>query len=54
MTLALDTSALLARYLDIPERAVVLEAMAADADWCASSLARGWGSGPTRRPTSAG
>ena len=39
MTLALDTTALLARYLDAPERAVVLEAMAADRDWCASALA---------------
>jgi predicted nucleic acid-binding protein len=37
--LALDTSALLARFLAGPARAVVLEAMAADADWCASALA---------------
>jgi predicted nucleic acid-binding protein len=39
MTLALDTSALLARYLGGATRAVVLEAMAADDDWCASALA---------------
>jgi predicted nucleic acid-binding protein len=38
MTLALDTTALLARYLDGPTRAVVLEAMASDHDWCASAL----------------
>ena len=40
MTLALDTSALLGRYLSGPHRAVVLGAMAADPVWCASSLAR--------------
>jgi predicted nucleic acid-binding protein len=39
MTIALDTTALVARFLDAPERAVVLEAMAADGDWCASALA---------------
>ncbi len=39
MTLALDTTALLARYLDGPFREVVLEAMRADGDWCASALA---------------
>jgi predicted nucleic acid-binding protein len=39
MTLALDSSALLARYLDHPARPVVLEVMAADRDWCASALA---------------
>ena len=39
MTLALDTSALLARYLVGPERAVVLAAMTDDRDWCASALA---------------
>lgn len=38
--LALDTSALLARYLGGPAREVVLNAMAADGDWCASALAR--------------
>jgi predicted nucleic acid-binding protein len=37
--LALDSSALLARYLGGPARRVVLDAMAADADWCASALA---------------
>ena len=37
--LALDSSALLARYLGGPARQVVLDAMAADDDWCASSLA---------------
>jgi len=39
MTLALDTSALLARYVEGPERDVVLAVMAADADWCACALA---------------
>ena len=39
MTLALDATALLARYVEGPERDVVLEAMAADPDWCASALA---------------
>ena len=39
MTLALDTSALVARHLDIPARAVAAEAMAADPAWCASALA---------------
>jgi predicted nucleic acid-binding protein len=39
VTLALDASALLARYLDSEEREVVLGAMAADPDWCASALA---------------
>lgn len=39
MTLALDTSALLARYLEGPARTSVLEAMGADSDWCASALA---------------
>ncbi len=38
MTLALDTTALLARYLDGPFRPVILEAMAADPDWCASAV----------------
>ena len=36
--LALDSSALLARYLGGPARQVVLDAMAADDDWCASAL----------------
>jgi predicted nucleic acid-binding protein len=39
MTLALDSSALLARYLDHPARPVVLTAMGAERDWCASALA---------------
>ncbi len=38
MTLALDTTALLARYLDGTYRTVILDAMAADRDWCASAL----------------
>ncbi|MBX3314140.1 MAG: type II toxin-antitoxin system VapC family toxin [Actinobacteria bacterium] len=40
MTLALDTSALLGRYLSGPHLRLVHEAMAADPDWCASALAR--------------
>lgn len=40
MTLALDTSAVLARYLDIPQREVVLAAMAADHDWCTAAVTR--------------
>lgn len=40
MTLALDTSALLGRYLSGPHRSVVLDAMASDPVWCASALAR--------------
>ena len=40
MTLALDTSALLGRYLSGPHRSVVLDAMAADPVWCAAALAR--------------
>jgi len=39
MTLALDSTALLARYLDGPFRSVAVGAMAEDHDWCASSLA---------------
>ncbi len=39
MTLALDTSALLARYIAGPERAVVVAAMEADPAWCACALA---------------
>jgi len=38
MAIALDTTALLARYLEGPARPVVLAAMAADRDWCASAL----------------
>lgn len=39
MTLALDTSALLGRYLSGPHRQVVIDVMAADPVWCASALA---------------
>lgn len=39
MTIALDTTALLARYLEGPTRSVILDAMAADAHWCASAMA---------------
>jgi predicted nucleic acid-binding protein len=38
VTIALDTTALLARYLEGPFRAVILDAMDADRDWCASAL----------------
>lgn len=38
MTLAIDTSALLGRYLSGPHRSVVVDTMASDPDWCASSL----------------
>ena len=39
MTLALDTSALLALVVDGPQRATVSDAMAADPIWCASAMA---------------
>jgi predicted nucleic acid-binding protein len=39
VTLALDTTALLARYLEGPFRDVIVEAMAGDHDWCASAVA---------------
>ena len=39
MTVALDTTALLARFLEGDARAVVLDAMEVDRDWCASALA---------------
>jgi predicted nucleic acid-binding protein len=39
MTLFLDSSALVSRHLDHPDRAVVLAACAADTDWCASAVA---------------
>lgn len=39
MTLFLDSTALLARYLEGTSRDAALAAMAADDDWCASSLA---------------
>lgn len=39
MALALDTSALVRRYLHAPGRDLVLAAMAEDPDWCASAVA---------------
>jgi predicted nucleic acid-binding protein len=39
MTIALDTSALLAIAVDGPQRRVVLDALDADPVWCASALA---------------
>jgi uncharacterized protein len=39
VTLALDASALVARHLAMPARAVTVDAMRADPDWCASALA---------------
>lgn len=39
MTLFLDSTALLARYLEGPSRQVTLDAMRADDDWCAAALA---------------
>ena len=38
MTLALDTSALLALAIDGPQRRVVLDALATDPVWCASAM----------------
>ncbi|MEZ5374277.1 MAG: type II toxin-antitoxin system VapC family toxin [Microthrixaceae bacterium] len=38
MTLALDTTGLLARYLEGPSHLVARRAMAEDHDWCASAL----------------
>jgi uncharacterized protein with PIN domain len=40
MTLFVDTSALVKRYVEEPGREVVVEAMAADGVWVASELAR--------------
>ena len=40
MTLFLDTSALVRRYVHGPGQALVAEAMAADDVWCASALCR--------------
>jgi uncharacterized protein len=40
VTLAIDTSALLRRYVFDRDRTLVVEAMAADDDWCASALCR--------------
>jgi len=39
MTLALDTTALLSRFLEGPTQATILGAMTDDHDWCASALA---------------
>lgn len=39
MTIALDTTALVARFVNGPGHAAVLAAMAVDRDWCASALA---------------
>ncbi|MGB3410816.1 MAG: type II toxin-antitoxin system VapC family toxin [Microthrixaceae bacterium] len=39
MTVFLDTTALLSRFLEGPAREVALEVMAGDGDWCASALA---------------
>jgi predicted nucleic acid-binding protein len=39
VTLYLDSSGLVARHVDFPGRAVVLDACARDRDWCASALA---------------
>jgi predicted nucleic acid-binding protein len=40
VTLAIDTSALLKRYLREPGRELVVETMDGDTDWCASALVR--------------
>jgi predicted nucleic acid-binding protein len=40
VTLAIDPSALVARYVPGPDRTLVNETMAADREWCASDLAR--------------
>jgi uncharacterized protein len=40
VTLFLDTSALVRRYVRGPGRALVVDAMDADPDWCASALSR--------------
>lgn len=40
MTLALDTSALIQRYVPGPHRDLIIEVMDADPVWCASELAR--------------
>jgi len=39
VTLALDTSALLGRYLSGPHRSVIVDTMTEDPVWCASALA---------------
>lgn len=40
MTLAIDPSALIARYVPGPDRSLVNDTMATDPTWCASDLAR--------------
>jgi hypothetical protein len=40
VTLFVDTSALVRRYVQGPDRDLVLEAMAGDPAWCASALCR--------------
>jgi predicted nucleic acid-binding protein len=40
VTLYVDSSALLKRYVEEPDRDLVLEAMAGDDAWCASALCR--------------
>ena len=40
MTLFVDTSALVKRYVDEPDRRLVIETMASDDVWAASALAR--------------
>ena len=40
MSLFVDTSALVRRYLQDRHRGIVIEAMAGDGAWCASALAR--------------
>jgi predicted nucleic acid-binding protein len=40
VTLAIDPSALVARYVPGPERIMINDAMDADPTWCASDLAR--------------
>ncbi len=40
MTLAIDSSALIQRYVPGPHQAMMVSAMDADHDWCASELAR--------------
>ncbi len=39
MTVALDTSALLALVVDGPQRAIVIDALDSDPVWCASAMA---------------
>lgn len=39
MTIALDTSAVLAVALDTPQRATILDALTRDTVWCASAMA---------------